>query len=65
MTATEVIVKEQHAFINACTSRIHRDDEELYRENGGPGGAYDKQLMNYGHVLTNIDAYHTALKSQV
>lgn len=52
----EIMIKEQKAYVNSTISKKFDDDHELFVENGGPGGAYEK--YNYGDVLENIDTYH-------
>ena len=60
MTSYENVIKDQRTYIQATISKKLTDDYNLFIENGGPGGAYDKFI--YGDVITNIDTYHTQLK---
>jgi hypothetical protein len=60
MASYENIIKEQRVFNTATISKKLTDDYNLFIENGGPGGAYDK--FTYGDVISNIDVYHNSLK---
>ena len=57
MASYENVIKDQRTYIQATISKKLTDDFNLFVENGGPGGAYDKFI--YGDVITNIDTYHT------
>lgn len=59
----EVIIKEQRTFVNATISKKFQDDEELFKLNGGAGGAYEKFI--YGNVVQNIEQYHEVLKNHI
>ena len=63
MASYENIIKEQRTHITATISKKLIDDYDLFIENGGPGGAYDKFI--YGDVITNIDSYHAQLKEHL
>jgi hypothetical protein len=51
--------------VAAVTEGVFRDDEELYRLNGGPGGAYDQRGIVYGDVIDGFQQYTRVLQERL
>ena len=54
-------IAQQRNVIASITQKVFHDDEELFKLNGGAGGAYDQSKMHDGAVIDNFRKYHQDL----